>query len=397
MKEMERVSNAVNKWADEYMFKSEAHKDVQSGPKVHLLHVNADPLGQIAAAAKMYKGEVVRSLSEVTHAERKYYMEEMQKTKLKMPLETVQFHFMLENVTRAFTHQLVRQRTAAYAQESMRFAVVEDMSEAVALPPSLMGTVSLREWWSREWPMQVFPEDTALPELGQRLEKGWWRNDPKIVMNATKEQIWRFKWDDDVSFTSSTYNDLVNDGMPAEDARGLMPTNIVTRVNYITNLRGLLDHAGNRLCTQAQFEWRLVFAAIASAVRNYQPHAAMIQSTDTGLSDIDENFLEFMDSTDSWQFEAIADLFRPVCYATGKCEFGAEFDRKCSIRPRVQANAKIGRGSDEWSEEYEDEKAMEGAIVAGVGPRSVIVDGATPVFIGAIQHREWLMDPGAAR
>ena len=90
-----------------------------------------------------------------------------------------------------------------------------------------------------------------------------------------------------------------------------------------------------------------------------------------------------------------------VCYQTGKCEFGAEFDRKCSIRNRVTANADIGRSSTEWAEEYEDAAAMAGAVVAGVGPTSVIRAGeggsGSPVFIGAIQHREWLLDPGAAR
>jgi thymidylate synthase ThyX len=42
---------------------------------------------------------------------------------LKAPLEAIDFHFMVEGVTRAHTHQEVRQRTAVFAQESMRFAV----------------------------------------------------------------------------------------------------------------------------------------------------------------------------------------------------------------------------------------------------------------------------------
>ena len=377
------MGKEVQKWADEAMFTSEKH-NASEGPKVHLLAMNADPLGSVAACAKMYKGEVVRSLSDVTHEERKYYLGEIQKTKLAMPLESVTFHFMFENVTRAFTHQLVRQRTAAYAQESMRFAVVEDMTEAVALPPSLAGTLSLDEWLEKE---RGGFSDTL------RTVKG---DETFIEQHASKQQKWRFRWDQMTNNTSEGYNYLVNDGMPAEDARGQMPTNIITRVNYITNLRGLLDHAGNRLCTQAQFEWRLVFAQIANAISEYEPHAAMIKSTAASMDKSFHSSLEWMDNSDAWQFEAIAGLLRPVCYQTGKCAFMADFDRKCSIRSRVNANADINRPSTEWDKEYD--KVEGNPIVSGVGPNSVMVDEkGAPVFIGAIRTEEWLMNPGAAR
>lgn len=328
----------VQKWADEAMFRSESH-NAQEGPKVHLLAMNADPLGQIAACAKMYKGEVVRDLSEVTDAERRYYLEEMKKTKLKMPLESVTFHFMLENVTRGFTHQLVRQRTAAYAQESMRFAVVEDMTQAVSLPPSIAGTTG------KETPGA---EDSTAE---------WQRN----------------VWDHAVHEIHEAYLHLIDSGMPAEDARGLMPTNIITRVNYITNLRGLLDHAGNRLCTQAQFEWRLVFAQIAKAIREYRPSHMGVQ--------MDGVPMRTYGAAEQWQFEEISKLFKPVCYQTGRCEFGADFDRKCSIRNRVQANASQGIPSTEWGEDHYGDPRPDG----------------TPVFIGAIQTAEWLANPAAAR
>src|SRR6516225_5662665 len=86
---------------------------------------------------------------------------------------------------------------------------------------------------------------------------------------ASKEQNWRSIWDDHVKIIEVTYNSLVNSGMPAEDARGLLPTNLLTRINYNTSLRGLLEHAGLRLCTQAQFEWRLVWTRMMEAIRDY--------------------------------------------------------------------------------------------------------------------------------
>lgn len=369
-KGMSEPGNEVQKWADSAMFRSESH-DASTGPRVHLLHMTADPLAAIAACAKMYKGEVVRSFADVTHAERREYLAEMQKTKLKMPLEAVHLHFQIENVTRAFTHQLVRQRTAAYAQESMRFAVVEDMTEAVALPPSLAGTLSTSEWHAEHG----LPPEEGVPvtTYGE-------------YHRSSQRQKWRLRWEAAVGTISETYNFLVEDGMPAEDARGLMPTNIVTRVNYITNLRGLLDHAGNRLCTQAQFEWRLVFAQISQAIRNYGQHDARIESWSRNQGAHDDTLaagLEWLDSGDEWQYEAIADLLQPVCYQIGKCAFEASFDRKCSIRDRVQANAEIGRKPEHWGEDLPEDGNKTTPYTMG--------------SISAIHPREWLADPGAAR
>jgi flavin-dependent thymidylate synthase len=323
----------IQKWADEAMFTAEP-SDATDGPRVYLLSAPADPLGSISAAAKMYRGEVVRDLAEITDVERREYLADMQKTKLAMPLETVQLHFLLDGVTRAFTHQLVRQRTAAYAQESMRFAVVEDsFVNRVALPPSLVGTLALGEG------------DNQV--LGaERDTKQWQRN----------------VWDQALKHVEEAYTHLVNSNMPAEDARGLLPTNITTRVHYITNLRAFLDHAGNRLCTQAQFEWRTVFAQMAKVLREYG---------------IDKHGHT---SSNTWQYQAIADLLKPVCYQRGHCPMKASFDRKCSIRERVDANAARNIPSNEWEFGHYGDSAETG-----------------PWEIPAIHSAEWLADPGAAR
>jgi flavin-dependent thymidylate synthase len=349
------MSKHIQKWVDPAMFTAEP-SDATDGPRVYLLAATADPLGAVAAAAKMYKGEVVRDYADVTDQERKHYLEEMKKTKLKMPLEAVNFHFLFDGVTRAFTHQLVRQRTAAYSQESLRFAVVEDsFIDRVALPPSLAGTVSLADAISKT--MDDLPNATF-----EQAEQA-------TLRAATQKQKWRWEWDEALVALQGAYQSMVNTGMPAEDARGLLPTNITTRVNYFTNLRGLLDHAGNRLCTQAQFEWRLVLAQVAKALREYNP----------GIHPGNGR-------TSFWQFEAIADLLRPVCYQTGKCEFGAEFDRKCKIRERVQIRAKHGgKDSEQWHkpflyDEY-DKDSRKAKIKSSDG----------------IQTWEWLADPSAAR
>jgi flavin-dependent thymidylate synthase len=358
------TTKSVQKWADDAMFKAE---ESIPEPKAFLLQGTPDPLGSVAAFAAMYKGEVVRDKADVTDEERRYYLAEMQKTKLKAPLEAVNLHWMIEGVTRSFTHQMVRQRTAVYAQESLRFAVKEDAASAVALPPSLQGVEPFN------------------------VEEGGWE---------TPEQESLRRWEACVAEMADAYNDLVNMGMPAEDARGLLPHNITTRLNYATNLRNYLDHAGNRLCTQAQFEWRIVWVRMLEAMRDYctsSSHTSKYagpRSTVDHLHDSDNYPLyDGKHQCDNWQWRAISELFRPVCYYTGNCQFLADFDRKCSIRDRVMEFAANGIPSSEWDAGYDVDTHPEQRNRAV----QVVKEAGHTVFIGAIHPAEWLMDAGAAR
>jgi flavin-dependent thymidylate synthase len=266
-----------------------------------------NPLRVVASAAETYQGRTIRDYNDVSEETARRWFTGMTRTKLAAPLELVNFHFLIEGVTRAFTHQLVRQRTAVYIQESMRFAVKEHAAFEVALPPSLVGLKP---------------------------------SDPRVVV-----------WTDAVWQASEAYNNLVNSGMPAEDARGLLPTNITTRIHYGTNLRALADHAGNRLCTQAQFEWRLVWAQMIQAIRN-QP------------KDVIDDYNRRIWKHEQWQYDLICTLFKPVCFQTGRCGFDSSADRTCSIRGRVKAHEANGEPPSEWND---------------------------------IDDREWLTDPTAAR
>lgn len=361
----------IQAWCDDAMFSAQSI-DREAGPQVFLLSCNPDPLGSIAACAKAYEGQFVESLSQITDKERKYYLREVQKSVLVMPLETVQFHFRISGVTRGFTHQMVRQRSAAYAQESTRFAVKEDVP--VGRPPSLDGTIRQDQHWMRS-AKDLYP---AMTPGGA----GW--NDAHTnavdqfnARNKSKEQIWRERWDSLVAEIDETYNDLVNSGMPAEDARGLLPTNLLTQINYVTDLRGLKEHAGLRLCTQAQFEWRLVWAQMIQAIRDYgasQTYSATLTQQDVdqmlGCNEVGDVYGNL---SSQWQFDALAEIFKPICYYRGSCQFMAEIDRKCTIRDRVNANAAANVPSSEWE------------INKGLG------------YIQPISPSEWMADAKAAR
>ncbi len=297
----------ITQYADAAMFEAEPMERDESGavlPVVRLLWATPDPMGAIAAACRMYEGKPTRDMSDITDEERRHYFAQSLKTHLKAPWEFVQFHFFIEGVTRAFTHQMVRQRTAVYAQESLRFAVKDNMADEIALPPSLMA---------------LKPTDDLVGTYRGAVEK-----------------------------VEEAYNSLVANGIPAEDARHLLPHGVTTRLNYNTNLRSLVEHSGNRLCTQAQFEWRHVFIGILKAIRDYNPGSQFgVPRTFT--------------TSNAWQFEAIAKsgLFAPICYRTGKCEFKASFDRGCTIRDRVDQNAAAGRPSSEWASPHEGHDSIQ--------------------------------------
>lgn len=353
------IGTAVTRWADEAMFKAE-EIDATAGPRVYLLWMTPDPLGAISAACKMYKGEVVRDLSTITDAERLEYFEQVQRTKLKAPFEFVKFHFMIEGVTRAFTHQMVRQRTAAYAQESLRFAVKEDMP--VGLPPSLAGT-------EEAWESAELTSDD---------------------IEADKDLYMRAEWESAISHIRSAYNRLIEMGVPAEDARGLLPHNVLTRLHYTTDLRALLDHAGNRLCTQAQFEWRLVFSRIMEAIRDtgIARNYGWIRGVPFKADDANG-------TSRVWMARELLDAFRPVCFQTGKCEFKANFDRHCSIRERVNAFEKHGVPSDEWEQGKDFGPESRNVFLGDILPWSDRKSGNQ--IIPGIKPGEWLLDSGAAR
>lgn len=376
-------TKAVAKWADEYMFEAEKI-DASKGPEVFLVGCNNDPLGSIAKAAKAYKGEFVTSLAEITDEERRYYLGEVRKTALEMPLESVNFDFLFRGVTRGFTHQLVRQRTAAYSQESTRFAVKDTVP--VGLPPSLVGSKSYEEWQASERlqnPEMVNFREESLNPVGLQWKK-------HFDKYASQKDRWRFKWDKMMEAVAVGYNELVNDGMPAEDARGSLPTNLLTQVNYYTNLRGLKGHSGMRLCTQAQYEWKLVWAGIVQAIREYGKGQTywvkMDKKNPLASGTRTRNGHMEQEMSAQWQFDELANIFRPDCYYAGKCTFKADFDRKCTIRDRVDANASINRPSTEWDQVY-----------GGGEGQKFNLGGAVHLGIPAIHPAEWLMDPSAAR
>jgi flavin-dependent thymidylate synthase len=136
--------------------------------------------------------------------------------------EFVDFVFLIEGVSRAFTHQLVRHRHNSYAQQAQRAV---DMS-------------------------------------GFDYVTG-----PSIEADKSRKTL----YDDAMDGISQVYNTLVDKGANKQDARGVLPTNIATNIVVKANLRSLHDMALKRLCVKAQGEAQDVFRAMVAEVVKVYP------------------------------------------------------------------------------------------------------------------------------
>jgi flavin-dependent thymidylate synthase len=290
-----KMGQEIQRYVDKAMFEAEkVEEEALERPRVYLLSATPDPLGAVAAFSMMYEGRVVRDLAEITDDERRHYFDECFKTALRTPLEAIDLHFMVEGMTRATFDQMRTQRTAVFAAESLRFAVKEEIVN---------------------------------------------RPGPMIKGLRHREKV----WEGAIQSIHEAYLALIADGVPAEDARGLLPMNVLTRAHYKTNLRNLEAEIGKRLCTQAQFEWRLLHADLRREIREYDrgvyQHPEMLLASEV-----------YGGTLSRWQFEYIAEspMFQPICFQKGACMFKASMDRGCTIRERVDRGEFDKIRTEEW-------------------------------------------------
>ncbi len=136
--------------------------------------------------------------------------------------EFIDYTFEITGVTRAFTHQFVRTRTASFAQQTMRTLVMDDFD--VLCPDSILNDEDALSDWS-------------------------------ICINSI----------------AYAYDRLISRGIKPEDARGLLPTNIKTNIIAKMNLRTLADLVGKRDNPRAQGEYTNVIKAMAESAMFAHP------------------------------------------------------------------------------------------------------------------------------
>jgi flavin-dependent thymidylate synthase len=145
--------------------------------------------------------------------------------------EFCHYTFMIQDVTRAFTHQLVRTRTASFAQQTMRVLNVE----------------------------------------------GWkYGTGPTIEGDHSNSSVYKSAMMD----VAKVYNDLIEHGAAIEDARGILPTNIHTNIVMGANLRVLAEMIRKRSSPRVQGEYRDFISLLKSKVIEVHPWAEIFFNQD---------------------------------------------------------------------------------------------------------------------
>jgi thymidylate synthase (FAD) len=169
-------------------------------------------------------------------------------------IEHVVFTFAISGVSRTLSHQLVRHRAGvAFDQQSQRY--VKFKGAATMLPTT--------------------------------IEEG--------------EEGLRQRYEDQVGGALELYGELVEAGVPGEDARFVFPNATRTNLVMTTNLRALIHMSGLRLCTMAQWEIRRLFQLIRHEIFQVSPF--------------------------------LGSFLAPKCVPLGYCDEMGNRDQHCPIRP----------------------------------------------------------------
>jgi flavin-dependent thymidylate synthase len=149
--------------------------------------------------------------------------------------EFVDYTFAITGVSRAFTHQFVRNRHGSYAQQSMRVVDAGDFDFV--------------------WPARFLADDEMpMEEVAKRMR-------PQGVIQDT------------IALISESYKRLRAYGVATEDARSILPTNIATNIVAKFNLRTMSELAKSRTGGRTQGEYIAVMNAMCDAVIEVHPWA----------------------------------------------------------------------------------------------------------------------------
>lgn len=140
--------------------------------------------------------------------------------------EFVEYKFLINGVSRAFTHQFVRTRTGSYAQQTMRVLNVSGWDHLIG---------------------------------------------PTIAVDDARRQHYL----DAIAAVAGEYDWQVANGAAIEDARGILPTNILTNIVAKFDLRTLADTVRKRSSSRTQGEYRAVLEAMIAEVKRVHPWASM--------------------------------------------------------------------------------------------------------------------------
>ncbi|MBQ7264330.1 MAG: FAD-dependent thymidylate synthase [Synergistaceae bacterium] len=192
--------------------------------ETRLLTYTPEPDAVVAAAARLCYRDV--SAAELLDGEAREASEglidHLWRSGHLSPFEHASFTFGVDGLSRVASHQLVRHRLASFSQQSQRYVRMD--RPTVVVPPSV----------------EAIPGAAAL-------------------FSAQAEASWR------------AYGELIDMGIPQEDARYVLPHGWETRLVLTMNARELHHFFRLRLCRRAQWEIRELARQMSIACRRAAP------------------------------------------------------------------------------------------------------------------------------
>ena len=137
-------------------------------------------------------------------------------------LPHLSYTIAIEKVSRACSHQLVRHRMASFSQQSQRYITVKRLDEKIIVPSSV-------------------DESNIGDYIGG------------------------------IHGASESYQRLVDNGVPREDARFLLPNAVETSMLVTMDGKSLVHFLGLRTCNRAQWEIRTLADMILDQLRAVEP------------------------------------------------------------------------------------------------------------------------------
>ncbi len=141
-------------------------------------------------------------------------------------LRHAHFTFLVDGISRACSHQLVRHRLASYSQQSQRYVSMKKFP--YVKPPSVF--------------------DKVININGERLD-----------------------FDRVMELIGEIYEAFVEDGVPKEDARFVLPNACATRILFTMNGEELVHFLRLRTCSRAQWEIRNMAIEVLRILRKQFP------------------------------------------------------------------------------------------------------------------------------
>lgn len=191
---------------------------------IALLNHTPDPERQIALAARLcYSPTGLDELQEnIDATDICQFIDKIMSMGHHSVLEHASFTFGVEGISRVTSHQLVRHRVASYSQQSQRY--VDSGNHATVTPPSIKNN-----------------------KLAQ------------MEFELTLQSI------------NHAYHVMTKLGIPAEDARYILPNATETKIIMTMNARELLHFFKLRCCNRAQWEIRAMADRMLELVKEVAP------------------------------------------------------------------------------------------------------------------------------